>query len=167
MEGFLTVQRGVFDFVDKLNEINSGDNEVKTKSVDKKDVLKAYSAYVKTRDLSWNKDWNLEKLDGYVAVQKTCLEFLDMREVIMTNDVKIKSLKSAAPNIFKAYINYSSKCDITWKPDVDFETVNSLIDIQEKYLKAVDRQDISKIDKNIKKQKMTDIVKILDLEELK
>lgn len=167
MEGFLTVQRGVFDFVDKLNEINSGDNEVKTKSVDKKDVLKAYSAYVKTRDLGWNKDWSLEKLDGYVAVQKTCLEFLDLREVIMTNDVKIKSLKSTAPNIFKAYINYSSKCDITWKPYVDFETVNSLIDIQEKYLKAVDRQDISKIDKNIKKQKMTDIVKILDLEELK
>ena len=85
----------------------------------------------------------------------------------MSNNLKIKNLKSAAPNIYKAYVNYSKMCDVSWKTDVNFETINSLIDIQEKYITAISKQDISKKDKNVKKQKMTDIVKILDLEELK
>ena len=167
LEEYTTVQRKCMEFIEKLSTIQNYDNDIATKCADKKDILKSYLAYTQTRDLAWSPNWSLEKLEEYTTVQKKCIEFIELRNTVMNNNLKIKNLKSAAPNIYKAYINYSKMCDVSWKADVNFETINSLIDIQEKYITAISKQDISKIDKNVKKQKMTDIVKILDLEELK
>jgi hypothetical protein len=167
LDEYVAVQIRVSEFLDKLAEIEEVDAEITSKCDDKKDVLKAYSTYAETRDLSWSPGWSLEKLEGYVAVQKKCLEFIDLRAIVMSNETKIDGLKSSAPTMNKAYSAFASSCDIAWTPEVDFVSINSLIDIQNKYLSAVNKDGVKEIDKMIKKHKMTDIIKILEMEELK
>lgn len=167
LDGYLKVQNELLTFIAKLGEINGVDAEIASKCAELKDVLKAYTTYAKTRDLAWTPDWSLEKIDGYIAVQKTCLEFIGLRAVALANDAKIKTLKANAPTMNKAYTVYASACNLAWTPEVDFANVNSLIDVQNRYLAAVGKDNIKEIDKFIKKEKMTDILKILELEELK
>ena len=163
----ISVQTRVFEFVDKLKEIQNGDNDISTKCGDKKDIVKNYAAYIKTRDLSWSTDWSLDKLNDYIAVQKKCLEFNDLRTTVQTNNATIDKKKSAAPAIYKAYTTYKSSFDISWNSNIDFANINTLISTQERYLKAISKENISSIDKSIKKQKISDIMKILEMDELK
>lgn len=162
-EEMIAVQEGIKDFNEMLGEILMTDANINTKLSDKKDMLKAYQAYVKTRDLSWSPKWDRERLNGYILVQKNCLEFSDLRTRINDNNVKINSKKSSAPNIVKAYTAYSSTCDIAWSPNVDFENINSFISVQERCVALMSQENIAEIDKSVKKQKIKDIEQILSM----
>ena len=159
----MVVQENAIKFDGLLGQIRGTDADITAKLSDKKDMLKAYSAYVKARDLSWSSDWSQEKIDGYLSVQKKCLEFNALRDCINNNNTKINSYKSSAPTIVKAYAAYVSTCDLSWKPDVDFAAANSLIEIQERCKAALNKQDVSDVDKSIKKQKMANLLEILDV----
>ena len=166
LDEYIRVQERTVEFLEIINKIQRSDNDITSQSSNKKDIQKAYLTHTKTRDLTWSPNWNLDKLNEYISIQERCLEFIKLRDNIQDNDVKINSLKSDSPTIFKAYNTYHSSCDITWKPDVDFETIESLIKIQEKYIRSVSVPNISDVDKKVKKQKMTNLIQILELEEL-
>ncbi len=159
----LAIQEHVAVFVEKLTAVYSGDNEVSTKCADIKDVSKAYNAYLKTRDLSWSPATEFERIDKYIEINEKCLEFVELRHQVQENDAQIKELKSAASNIYKAYKNYVKERDLTWTPEVDFTQIRTLIDIQERYLVFVEKEDIKTINKSVKKQEIDDIVKILEM----
>lgn len=163
----LEVQDVTFRFIEKLELVNKGDEDVISKSSELKDVLKAYKSYMPTRDLSWSSDCKTEKLDEYLAVQAKCVEFIALRDVVKKNDETLKSLKSSAPYMYKLYTKYGSGCNLAWSADVDFATIKTLIDTQEKLMSALKKDGISAIDKNIKKQKIEDIIQILDMPEVK
>ena len=163
IDGYMSVQDRFMIFVKKTEEIQQYDDKIVSMTADKKDVKKAFLAHAKTRDLSWSPNWSQEKIDGYILVQKKCLEFNELRNCINNNTTKINSFKSSAPTIVKAYTTYVSTCDLTWKPDVDFAVANSLIEIQERCIAALNKQGVSDVDKKVKKQKMTNLLEILDV----
>lgn len=163
LDEYIVVQQRVLEFDAMLNEIFAGDEQITLMSDDKKDILKAYTAYAKTRDLSWTPDWSPEKLYGYFAVQEQCMTFIDLRTTAMNNNTAIHDMKSQASNMYKAYSSYYADCDQSWYPEVDFTSISTLIDIQVRYLDSMKKEDLAEFDKSIKKQKITDIVEILNM----
>ena len=163
LDEYVAVQKGVLEFDAKLNEIQAGDEEISSRCALKKDLIKAYTAYAKTRDLSWTPNCSLDKLDECLAVQKRCLEFLGLRDIAKDNNAAIQSMKSQASAMYRAYSSYYSECDQSWSPDVDFTSIRTLIDIQVRYLEAMKKEDLAEFDKSIRKQKISDIVEILDM----
>ena len=51
---------------------------------------------------------------------------------------------------------------MTWNENIDFTQINALIDVQERCLNLMEKEDIKQINKRLKKQKVTDIIEILD-----
>ena len=155
-DGYLNV------FIENLKAIYEGDNEVALKKSEAKDVVKAYSAYAKTREMLWMPGFDAKMFDEHFEIQKRCLEFIRLRVLVQANDAKIKEKKSNASNIYKAYNAYKDKCDLTWNTNVDFAQIKALIEIQERCFMLMNKGNVKQINKTVKKQKMTNIIDILN-----
>lgn len=161
-ENMIALQQNVVVFVEKLQEVLNGDEEVAQKCTGLPELMVAYDAYKSVRDLSWTEKLDFEKFTKSIAEQKKCMEFAENLTTVNANDDFIKSTKSVASNIFKAYIEYRKECDLTWNAECDFTQIQTLLDIQNKYMAIVDKENIKEINSAVKKQKMKDIVEILN-----
>lgn len=149
-------------FVENLKAIYEGDGEVAQKKAQAKDVVKAYSAYTKNREMLWLPGFDAKMFDEHFEIQKRCLEFIELRVSVQANDAKIKEKKSNASHIYKAYNTYKNKCDLTWSTNVDFAQIKALIEIQDRCFILMNKGNIKQINKALKKQKKTDIIEILN-----
>lgn len=163
LAGYIEMQKMLMLFVDRLDEIDANEGEIKDETVAHKDVSKAYFAYAKTLDLSWSADKGVEALDAHIAIQQHCLEFVELRSKVAENHNNINKLKSKASAIHKVYAAYFKGCDLSWTTDVDFAAINAVLDVQDRYLSGIDNPDIEAINKQVKKEKIDDIEQVLIL----
>lgn len=162
-DGFVELQNSVMTFVDRLDEIQSNDDIIDEEYSNYKDINKAYAAHCKTRDLTWSADKGIAVLDDYIDIQKRCMEFVELRAKVLDNHESIVELKSTASAIYKVYVAYYKGCNLAWSANVDFATIDALLSVQHLYLQAIANPDIANINKQVKKQKITDLDKIFEM----
>lgn len=163
LAGYIDMQKTLLVFVDKLDEIDANEADIKDETVAHKDINKAYFAYAKTLDLTWNADKGVEVLDNHIAIQQRCLEFATLRAKVAMNNDNINKLKSKATAIHKVYATYFKACDLAWTERVDFAEIKAVLSIQARYLESIENSNIEAINKRVKKEKIDDIEQVLIL----
>ena len=163
LAGYIDMQKRLLVFVDKLDEIDANEADIKDETVAHKDINKAYFAYAKTLDLTWNADKGVEVLDNHIAIQQRCLEFATLRTKVAMNNDNINKLKSKAAAIHKVYATYFKACDLAWTESVDFAEIKAVLSIQARYLESIENPNIEAINKRVKKEKIDDIEQVLIL----
>lgn len=165
-ENFIAYQNEVIKFVDLRKqldeEIAQNSIKIKTLSIDLYELYILYQNSIDFRIKDNILQSAIESREKFILFQNDVFKFIELRNTIDNNHVNITSLKSSASAIYKAYNTYYSKCNLVWNPNVDFEKINALIDIQNRYLEVIKLPNIADINKSVKKNKVTDIEVILN-----
>ncbi|MGM9818081.1 MAG: hypothetical protein ACI30B_03760 [Paludibacteraceae bacterium] len=105
---------------DKIRSLNSQIETNKAKILGEKedflsDIKSAYTGYHKSCNLKVGDNTNdcITRLESLVKVQNQCLEFIEFRRQINTNDVEILAFASSK-NVVNLYSKYFKSRDITW-----------------------------------------------------
>lgn len=131
-------------FVAKREEIEQKHLTIIEKSSDIKDIYKSYQSYMKTNDLSWSPEVDLEKLYAVIEVQDNTLVFIEKRRMIDLNNKAILEKGSTFNDFVKEFSNYlkSDLVDMTWTPFVLNDKLDALIAVQDKSLVFIEHRQI-------------------------
>ena len=121
------------------------------------DILPFYKKFFASLQYTWTPNEGLDVLSTpRKTIDKTRI-FLLKRESIDANNAKLKGLSSAAITLGSIYDQWRQTADLKWTPDIDCEKLDAVIGIQNACIEILSRPDIKKIDKRIKRSKLTDI----------
>ena len=128
-----------FDIIDELDlTIQQNNSKIAAEATD---VYELFTTYQNSLDFTIHNgklESAIKSRENFILLQNDVFKFIELRTTINNNHVNITDLKSTAPAIYKAYITYYSKYNPEWSPNVDFEKINALIDIQNRYYGTFD-----------------------------
>ena len=105
-----------------------------------------------------------QRLNSLMALQDSCLTFLDLRKNITANNNELLG-KKACKNILKVYASYMKTADLSWTSDPNCcDKLRKVIITQKKLLAAANSSNAAQLDQKIKKLKdksMDNVVKEL------
>ena len=152
------VQKAYLQFVDMVKKIDKVSNDIILAAKEESDIVKSYQDLIKSWNLSVNNDIFLEvkRLEDadYYDIQDSCLTFIELRKTITQNNAKIAGYSKTAPTIVKAFNAYMKGVDLSWIPESGrSKAVREIINTQNALISVLSKQNISEIDKTVKKSK--------------
>ena len=156
-ESVLLFQNHCVNFIAKRKIISEKNAEINASSGKKHaDVAKSFANLHKGYNfiLSIDTNDNNSRLDGFVALQDSCLTFIELRKTITQNNAKIAGYAKAAPTIVKAYNTYMKGVNLTWTPEPSRnQAIREIINTQNALINELSKPNISEVDKTVKKSK--------------
>jgi len=90
----------------------------------------------------------------YESIQQNCLRFIELRKIVLQNDIKIREQGSSAKAFLKSYIAYIDSANLKWTSDLmSNPNLKNVITIQKKAILILDSANVKEIEKTARKQK--------------
>ena len=163
----IDVQQSYLKFIGLRKQVIAKQNQIENKcGKEYSDVAKSYESFLKDYDLSMSSDSteSYQRLNSLMALQDSCLTFLDLRKNITANNNELLG-KKACKNILKVYASYMKTADLSWTSDPNCcDKLRKVIITQKKLLAAANSSNAAQLDQKIKKLKdksMDNVVKEL------
>lgn len=161
LQKILEVQNNTLKYFETLDLINRQNQTIGNSGVNL--VVKQYSVWFQTIDLTWSAEYDSEYHNGVIQKQQATLEIIDKYNEYADNDAKLSLLKSASKNIHKLYVNHLKSVDLSWKKDTDglLSLYNDVLFIQQKCIAILSDDNIDSISEAVKKSKPEDIMQVI------
>ena len=157
LQKHIQMQQQTQKLIDNNAKIVENSAKIREEGAAHVDLITAYNTYIGS-DIVWTPEVDVVSTEKILDVQQKTLTFVQLRNMVVENDVYLKEHSSAGKGLYKLYTVYRDPVNLSWTPDVDMTVIETLIGIQEDTKTMLAYDDISEVCKSIKKAKIKDIV---------
>lgn len=143
-------------FITLVSLIQTQSKQISAEAKDFRDIQDSYDAFCSSMNLKieGNLSECIKRLYEYCSIQQNCLRFIELRKIVLQNDIKIREQGSSAKAFLKSYIAYIDSANLKWTSELmSNPNLKNVITMQEKAILILDNANIKEIEKTARKQK--------------